>query len=66
VISGTAAVVIVPLSALTQQHGIEYMTLCILVSAIIQGLFGIFRLAKTADLVSEQVLSGFLNGLGLM
>jgi SulP family sulfate permease len=66
VISGTAAVVIVPLSALTQHHGIEYMTLCILVSAIIQGLFGIFRLAKTADLVSEQVLSGFLNGLGLM
>jgi len=66
VISGTAAVVIVPLSALTQTHGIEYMTLCILVSAIMQGLFGIFRLAKTADLVSEQVLSGFLNGLGLI
>lgn len=31
-----------------------------------QGLFGAFRLAKTADLVSEQVLSGFLNGLGMM
>lgn len=37
VISGTAAVVIVPLSALTQAHGTEYMTLCILVSAIMQG-----------------------------
>ena len=24
------------------------------------------RLAKTADLVSEQVLSGFLNGLGFI
>ncbi len=65
-ISGTAAVVVVPLSALTQVHGVEYMTLCILVSAVMQGLFGIFRLAKTADLVSEEVLSGFLNGLGLM
>jgi MFS superfamily sulfate permease-like transporter len=59
-------VVVVPLSALTQAHGVDYMTLCILVSAIMQGLFGIFRLAKTADLVSEQVLSGFLNGLGCM
>jgi MFS superfamily sulfate permease-like transporter len=58
--------VVVPLSALTQSHGVEYMTLCILVSAAMQGLFGIFRLAKAADLVSEQVMSGFLNGLGLM
>ncbi|KAL3799424.1 hypothetical protein HJC23_013879 [Cyclotella cryptica] len=66
VISGTAAVVVVPLSALTQTYGVEYMTLCILVAAVMQGLFGMFRLAKTADLVSEQVLSGFLNGLGLI
>lgn len=66
-ISGTAAVVAVPLSALTQTHGIEYMPLCILLSAIMQGLFGILRLANTtSDLVSEQVLSGFLNGLGMM
>ena len=66
VISGTAAVVIVPLSALTQLHGVEYMALCILVAAFMQGLFGVLRLAKTADLVSDQVLSGFLNGLGLI
>lgn len=65
VISGTAAVVVVPLSALTLVHGTEYMTLCIVLSAILQGLFGIFRLAnKTANLVTEEVLSGFLNGLG--
>ena len=66
VISGTAAVVIVPLSALTQLHGVEYMALCCLVAAFMQGLFGVLRLAKTADLVSDQVLSGFLNGLGLI
>jgi MFS superfamily sulfate permease-like transporter len=65
VISGTAAVVVVPLSALTVVHGTEYMTLCILLSAIMQGLFGIFRLANmTANLVTDEVLSGFLNGLG--
>lgn len=65
VISGTAAVVVVPLSALTIVHGTEYMTLCILLSAILQGLFGIFRLAKvTANSVTNEVLSGFLNGLG--
>eukprot|EP00984_Skeletonema_dohrnii_P020244 scaffold9815_cov87-Skeletonema_dohrnii-CCMP3373.AAC.4 len=66
VISGTAAVVIVPLSALTVTHGVEYMPLCIILSAILQGLFGVFNLAKTADLVSEEVLSGFLNGLGFI
>ena len=66
VISGTAAVVIVPLSALTKTYGVQYMPLCILVSALLQGLFGIMRLAKTARLVSEQVLSGFLNGLGFI
>lgn len=65
VISGTAAVVVVPLSALTLAHGTEYMTLCILLSALLQGLFGIFRLAnKTANLITPEVLSGFLNGLG--
>ena len=66
VISGTAAVVIVPLSTLTKSHGVEYMPLCILLSAMMQGLFGSFRLAKTARLVSDQVLSGFLNGLGFI
>lgn len=66
VISGTAAVVIVPLSTLTVTHGVEYMQLCIILSAIMQGLFGIFNLAKTADLVSEEVLSGFLNGMGFI
>ena len=66
VISGTAAVVTVPLAALTKSHGVEYMTTCILVSALMQGLFGILKLAKTAQLVSEQVLSGFLNGLGFI
>ena len=66
VISGTAAVVTVPLAALTQSHGVEYMALCILISALMQGLFGIAKLAKTAQLVSEQVLSGFLNGLGFI
>lgn len=66
VISGTAAVVTVPLAALTQTHGVEYMTLCILVSALMQSIFGVLKLAKTAQLVSEQVLSGFLNGLGFI
>ena len=65
VICGAAAVVVVPLSALTTVHGTEYMTLCILLSAVLQGLFGMFRLAKTtADYVTHEVLSGFLNGLG--
>lgn len=66
VISGTAAVVIVPLSALTVVHGVEYMPLCIILSAIMQWIFGVCNLAKTANLVSDEVLSGFLNGLGFI
>lgn len=58
--------VIVPLSALTIGYGVEYMPLCIILSAVMQGLFGVLNLAKTADLVSEEVLSGFLNGLGMI
>lgn len=67
VISGTAAVVIVPLSSLTKLHGVQYMPLCIITSAIMQALFAVFNLANIiTDLVSEEVLSGFLNGLGLI
>lgn len=66
VISGTAAVVIVPLSALTRTHGVQYMPLCILMGALMQAVFGFCKLAKTARLVSDQVLSGFLNGLGFI
>ena len=67
VISGTAAVVIVPLSALTVASGVEYMPLCIIVSAMMQGLFGLCGLSGMAvEFVSEEVLSGFLNGLGFI
>ena len=55
VISGTAAVVIVPLSALTARHGTAYIPLTILVGAVLQAAFGVLRLARTARLVSEQV-----------
>jgi MFS superfamily sulfate permease-like transporter len=66
VISGTAAVVIVPLAGLTMTAGVQYMAPCIVIAALMQMAFGVFNLAKYAKLVTPQVLSGFLNGLGFI
>jgi len=64
VISGAAAVVVVPLGAMVATHGTKYIPLTIFLCAIFEGIFGVFRLAKLTRFISESVLSGFLNGLG--
>lgn len=66
VISGAAAVVVVPLGVMVAQHGTAYIPLTILACAIFEGLFGFFRLARLTSIISDAVLSGFLNGLGLL
>ena len=64
VISGAAAVVVVPLGAMVATHGTKYIPLVMFLCAIFEGLFGVFKLAKLTRFISESVLSGFLNGLG--
>jgi len=66
VISGAAAVVVVPLGALVAKHGTQYIPLVILASAVFQALFAVFKLARFTRIISNAVLSGFLNGLGLL
>ena len=46
VISGAAAVVVVPLGAMVATHGTKYIPLTIFLCAIFEGIFGVFRLAK--------------------
>ena len=64
VISGAAAVVVVPLGAMVATHGTKYIPLVMFLCAIFEGLFGVFKLAKLTRFISESVLNGFLNGLG--
>jgi len=66
VINGAAAVVVVPLGALVAQHGVQYIPLVILASAAFQLLFGLLKLAKYTRVISNAVISGFLNGLGML
>lgn len=66
VINGAAAVVVVPLGAVVAQHGVQYVPLVILASAAFQLLFGVLKLAKYTSVISNSVISGFLNGLGLL
>jgi len=65
VIAGSAAVVVVPLGAFTKVHGLALVPLIILIAAILEFLAGVLGFAKVLDLVSTEVLAGFLNALGI-
>jgi len=66
VISGSAAVVIVPLAALTAAHGTSVIAPVLVIVSLIEFLFGVLRLSKLTTLVSDGVMAGFLNALGLI
>ena len=66
VIAGSAAVVAVPLGAFVSEHGLELVPLVVLLAAFIEAAVGLLRLTRLIDLVSPEVLAGFLNGLGLL
>merc|ERR1719502_2415194 len=66
VISGTAAVVTVPLSQLVAARGTDFIAPTILVAATLEILFGALQLSKYTVLVTDSVLAGFLNALGII
>merc|ERR1711871_261691 len=61
---GCDAVIVVPLAAFVKANGVEYIPTVILLASVIQFLFGVFRLGRLTELVTDSVLNGFLNGLG--
>lgn len=65
VISGSAAVVVVPLGIFTKAHGLALVPLIILIATILEFLAGVLGFAKVLDLISAEVLAGFLNALGI-
>ena len=64
VVAGSAAVVAVPLGAFASTHGTELVPLVVLLAALLEGIAGALGLARAVDLVSAEVLAGFLNALG--
>ncbi|CAE7346412.1 putative sulfate transporter YbaR [Symbiodinium microadriaticum] len=65
VVAGSAAVVVVPLGAFTAANGLGLVPLVVLLAAAIELVAGLVGFARTLDLVSKEVLAGFLNALGL-
>ena len=64
VVAGSAAVVAVPLGAFAATHGTALVPLVVLLAALLEGIAGALGLARVVDLVSAEVLAGFLNALG--
>ncbi|KAG8462673.1 hypothetical protein KFE25_004649 [Diacronema lutheri] len=66
VISGAASVVAVPLATLVAREGTGVVLPVIALSALIELLFAACRLGRHISLVTPAVMTGFLNGLGLL
>ena len=66
VIAGAAAVVVVPLGAFVAENGPELLPVVVVLAAALELAVAAARLTRLADLVSEPVLAGFLNALGLL
>lgn len=66
VISGSASVVAVPLAGLVATRGAGVITVVIALAALIELLFAVAKLGRFISLVTDPVMAGFLNGLGLL
>ena len=65
-ITGSAGVVVVPLAPLVASSGTAFMSAAIALAGVFEVAFGLLGLGKLAGLVSEPILYGFLNALGLL
>jgi len=61
--TGAMAVVMVSLVAI---HGVEYLFATVVLTGLLQILFGIFKLGKFIRLVPHPVMLGFVNGLAIV
>jgi len=65
-ISGATAAVSIGLISLNQQYGVEYLFAAVILGGIFQIVFGMLKLGKLIRLVSQPVMSGFVNGLAVL
>lgn len=47
------------------QYGPAYMAVALMIASAMEGLFGVLRLSHWADIVTEPVITGFLNAMAI-
>ena len=65
-ISGATGAVAIVSVDLVLTHGQEYLFAAVILAGILQILFGLFKLSKLINKVPQSVISGFVNGLGIV
>ena len=65
-ISGATGAMAVVMVALVSEHGVQYLFAAVLLTGLLQVLFGAFHLGKFIRMVPHSVMIGFVNGLAIV
>jgi SulP family sulfate permease len=65
-ISGATGAMAVVMVALVSSHGVEYLFAAVLLTGLLQILFGAFHFGKFIRMVPHSVMIGFVNGLAIV
>ncbi len=65
-ISGATGAIAVVIGTLVALHGVEYLFAAVILTGLIQIIFGLLRMGKFIRLVPHPVFLGFVNGLAIV
>ncbi|WP_354624921.1 SulP family inorganic anion transporter [Psychromonas sp. MME2] len=65
-ISGATGAMAVVMVALVSLHGLQFLFAAVLLTGLLQILFGVFRFGKFIRMVPHSVMIGFVNGLAIV
>lgn len=65
-ISGATGAIAVVIGSLVAFHGVEYLFAAVVLTGIIQIIFGVLKLGKFIRLVPHPVFLGFVNGIAMV
>lgn len=65
-ISGATGSMAVVMVSLVVQHGVEYLFATVVLTGVLQVIFGLLRLGKFIRMVPHPVMLGFVNGLAVV
>lgn len=65
-ISGATGAMAVVMVSLVVEHSVQYLFAAVVLTGILQILFGIFKLGKFIRMVPHPVMLGFVNGLAIV
>ncbi|SFV87274.1 Sulfate permease [hydrothermal vent metagenome] len=65
-ISGATGAIAVVIGTLVAMHGVEYLFAAVVLTGVLQIIFGVLKLGKFIRLVPHQVFLGFVNGIAMV